>query len=142
MYVCTYVLTYVRMCMCLCMCMCICICICICFLYVYMYMFFKCIYVYMYIMKLVASPQESQTAPKWLLDDLEPQGYEIGGPWPKWIDRPPGPNQYAHTDAIPFCHHCDPLVVLSLDVICIQVTTCESLHWKWLEKAHSSKIVL
>jgi hypothetical protein len=86
-------------------------------------------------MKLVASPQESQAAPKWLLDDLEPQGYEIGGPWPKWINRPPGPNQYAHTDAIPFCHHCDPLVVLSLDVICIQVTTCESLHWKWLEKA-------
>ena len=139
MYVRTYLRTYV----------CVCVCVCV-YAYVYVYVFymyicicfFKCIYVYMYIMKLVASPQESQTAPKWLLDDLEPQGYEIGGPWPKWIDRPPGPNQYAHTDAIPFCHHCDPLVVLSLDVICIQVTTCESLHWKWLEKAHSSKIVL
>ena len=59
-------------------------------------------------MKLVVSPQESQTAPKWLLDDLEPQGYEIGGPWPKWIDRPPGPNQYAHTDAIPFATTATP----------------------------------
>ena len=108
-------------------------------IYIFIY---KYIYIHIHVMKLVASPQESQTAPKWLLDDLEPQGYDIGGPWPKWINRPPGPNQYAHTDAIPFCHHCDPLVVLSLDVICIQVTTCKSLHWKWLEKAHSSKIVL
>ena len=49
---------------------------------------------------------------------------------------PPGPKSPSAHRRHCFATNCDPLVVLSLDVTCIQVATCESLHWKWLEKAH------
>ena len=51
---------------------------------------------------------------------------QIDVPYLDMASWPPGllaPNHQALTDAM-FCHHCDPLVVLSLDVMCIQVVTC------------------
>ena len=97
---------------------------------------------YIYIMKLVAGPQESLTAPKGWLVDLEPQGKWDVWPLAKMVVWPPGPKSPSAHRRHCFATNCDPLVVLSLDVMCIQVATCESLHWKWLEKARSSKIVL
>ena len=86
-------------------------------------------------MKLVAGPQESLTAPKGLLVDLEPQGKWDVWPLAKMVVWPPGPKSPSAHRRHCFATNCDPLVVLSLDVMCIQVATCESLHWKWLEKA-------
>ena len=51
-------------------------------------------------MKLVAGPQESLTAPKGLLVDLDPKENEMYGPWPKWLYGLLAPNHQAHTDAI------------------------------------------
>ena len=47
--------------------------ICMCYICTYIYTYIY-VYIYTYIMKLVAGPQESLTAPKGWLVDLEPQG--------------------------------------------------------------------